>query len=75
VVRALVELAVAHEADDARLGEPLGAQAERDADRDRQAVAERAAADLDAVEQRSVWVVAEGRSASIGTKPFAASTA
>ena len=48
---ALVELAVADQAEDARPGTALGAQAERHADGQRQAVAERAGGDLDARHQ------------------------
>ena len=60
-VAALVELGVAHEADDARAGLAPRVERERHADRDRQPVAERAAGDLDAGDERAVGVIAEPR--------------
>ena len=61
-VAALVELGVAHEAEDARARLLARASsAEGHAHRDRQAVAERAARDLHAGDQRAVGVVAERR--------------
>ena len=61
VVRALVELAVADQAEDARLRPALRAQPERDADGERETVPEGAGRDLDAGDQRAVGMVAERR--------------
>ena len=61
-VAALVELGVAHEADHARaLAAPRASSAEGHADRDRQAVAERAARDLHAGDEHAIGVVAQRR--------------
>ena len=65
VVGALGELAVAQDADHARSAASLRAQRERAADGDRQAVAERAARDLDARDQRGVGMVPERASRSV----------
>ena len=62
-VCALVELGVADQADDARRG-PLGAQPERRADREREAVPERSGRDLDAGDEVAVRVMTEGRAVS-----------
>ena len=61
VVRALVQLGVAEQADDARPDHALGAQRDRHAHGYRQAVPERAARDLDPGDQRAVGVMTERR--------------
>ena len=80
-VRALVQLGVAGQDNDAPIG-ALGPQREGDADRERQAVAERTGRGLDARHQQAVGVPAqaaalpgEGGSQCSGKKPRQASTA
>jgi len=58
-VAALLELGVADQAEDARPAVPLRVERERDADRDRQSVAERSARDLDTRNEDTIRVVAE----------------
>ena len=82
VVAALVEFGVAEQHADTRPVSALGAQPERDADAEAEAVAERAAGDLHARQQRAVGWKPSGESKAPmpgqvagSRKPFAASTA